>query len=200
MSQVKDEKLRGVIGSVVEVEDQGVKVVKKLETIYRFTNEMRLFQKDSPKVNFIECQETLSWTDKEGTEQRVKKTYTWITDIWVTKENVKTLAKGGRARWKIENETFNTLKNQGYYLEHNYGHGDKNLSVNMVTMMFTAFLIDQIQQACCQTFKKAFTTMGERPSYFWEKVLAIFKMAYIDSWENIFTVISEKRLATFSTS
>jgi hypothetical protein len=28
---------------------------------------------------------------------------------------------GGRARWKIENETFNTLKNQGYQFEHNFG-------------------------------------------------------------------------------
>jgi hypothetical protein len=28
------------------------------------------------------------------------------------------LVKGGRARWKIENEAFNTLKNQGYHLEH----------------------------------------------------------------------------------
>jgi hypothetical protein len=174
MSQVKEEKLKGVIGSVVEVEKTGTKIIKTLETVYRFSNEMKLFQKESRLVNFIECQETLTWTDKDGIEHRDKKIYTWITDIWVTKENVKKLAKGGRARWKIENETFNTLKNQGYYLEHNYGHGDKNLSVNMVTMMFTAFFIDQIQQACCQTFKKAFSAMGERQSSFWEKVLAIF--------------------------
>ena len=31
--------------------------------------------------------------------------------------------QGGRARWKVENETFNTLKNQGDHLEHNFGHG-----------------------------------------------------------------------------
>lgn len=201
MSQVKQEKLSGTTGSLVEVEYQGTKIIKKIERVYQFSNDMRLFQlKDSEKANFVECQETVSWTDKDGTEKRDKKTYTWITDIWVTKENVKTIAEGGRARWKIENETFNTLKNQGYYLEHNFGHGDKNLSVNMVTMMFTAFLIDQIQQACCQTFKKAFDRMGERPSYFWEKVLSIFKMCYVDSWEMIFIAISEKKLATFSSS
>jgi hypothetical protein len=38
------------------------------------------------------------------------------------------LTCGGRARWKIENETFNTLKNQGYQFEHNFGHGKQNLS------------------------------------------------------------------------
>ena len=200
MSQVKEEKLKGVIGSIVEVDHHGVKIIKKLETIYRFSNEVRLFQKAGPRVNFVECQETLSWTDAEGTEQRIKKTYTWITDIWVTKDNVKTIARGGRARWKIENETFNTLKNQGYYLEHNYGHGDKNLSVNMVTMMFTAFFIDQIQQACCQIFKKAFARVKERPSYLWEEVLCIFKYIQIDSWETIFLAIGEGKLATFSSS
>jgi hypothetical protein len=201
MSQFKEEKSKGQTGSHIVVEYHGQKIVKKLETVYHFSNELRLFQlKDGPKSNFIECQETLTWTDKDGKEHRQKKTYTWITDIWVTKENVKKLSQGGRARWKIENETFNTLKNQGYYLEHNYGHGDKNLSVNMVSMMFTAFLVDQIQQACCQTFKKAFAVMGERPSYLWEKILSIFKMCLIDSWDQVFTVISEKRLATFSTS
>jgi hypothetical protein len=34
----------------------------------------------------------------------------------------------GRTRWQIENEVFNTVKNQGYTLEHNFGLGDKHLS------------------------------------------------------------------------
>ncbi len=29
-------------------------------------------------------------------------------------DNVYQLMRGGWARWKVENETFNTLKNQGY--------------------------------------------------------------------------------------
>ena len=51
-----------------------------------------------------------------------------------------------RARWKVENETFNTLKNQGYHIEHNYGLGKKNLSMVFVTLMMLAFLVDQILQ------------------------------------------------------
>ncbi len=47
--------------------------------------------------------------------------------------------RGGRARWKIENETFNTLKNQGYHFEHNYGHGKKNLPVVLAMVMLLAF-------------------------------------------------------------
>ena len=41
----------------------------------------------------------------------------------ITPENVPKPANGGRARWEIENETFNTLKNQGYNLDYSYGHG-----------------------------------------------------------------------------
>ena len=55
--------------------------------------------------------------------------FSWITDFVLTPDLVDAIMRGGRARWKIENETFNTLKNQGYHFEHNYGHGEQNLSV-----------------------------------------------------------------------
>jgi len=42
--------------------------------------------------------------------------FSWITDFTLNADNVWTIMRGGRARWKIENETFNTLKNQGYNL------------------------------------------------------------------------------------
>ena len=67
--------------------------------------------------------------------------------------------RGGRARWKIENETFNTLKNQGYHFEHNYGHGKKNLPVVLAMVMLLAFfLVDQAQQRCCPLFQAARAT------------------------------------------
>ena len=47
----------------------------------------------------------------------------FVTDLAVDRSNVAELAACGRARWKIENETFNVLKNNGYHLEHNFGHG-----------------------------------------------------------------------------
>jgi hypothetical protein len=45
----------------------------------------------------------------------------FVTDLPVDRDTVAELAACGRARWKIENESFNTLKNQGYNLEHNFG-------------------------------------------------------------------------------
>ena len=44
--------------------------------------------------------------------------------------------RAGRSRWKVENETFNTLKNLGYNLEHNYGHGKQHLATVLNTYHF----------------------------------------------------------------
>ena len=74
--------------------------------------------------------------------------FSWITDWPLTPDTVYDVMRGGRARGKIENETFNTLKNQGYNLEHNDGHGDKTLPVVLASLMMLAFLVDQTQQAC----------------------------------------------------
>ena len=61
--------------------------------------------------------------------------------------------KAGRAKWKIENETFNTLKNQGYSFEHNFGHGNKNLTSVFSMLMVLAFFLDQAQEVFAVIFK-----------------------------------------------
>ena len=84
--------------------------------------------------------------------------FAWVTDLPIQESTVMELMRAGRARWRIENETFNTLKNQGYSFEHNFGHGEKQLSTVFAYLMMLAFLIDQIQQRCCRVFQ---TRAGE---------------------------------------
>jgi len=72
------------------------------------------------EVNVLECFEEI---------KNKKIRFCWITDLPLNEDNVSRIAKGGRARWKIENETFNTLKKPRIQFEHNFGHGDKNLNV-----------------------------------------------------------------------
>nr|VFJ61124.1 MAG: hypothetical protein BECKFM1743A_GA0114220_102792 [Candidatus Kentron sp. FM] len=95
------------------------------------------------------------------------------------------LMRGGRARWKIENETFNTLKNQGYHFEHNFGHGYKHLTTVLMHLMMLAFLIDQIQQLCCPMFRAALTT-AQRKIYLWRKLRSRFDLCRIASWEALY--------------
>ena len=97
--------------------------------------------------------------------------------------------RGARSRWKIENETFNTLKTQGYHFEHNFGHGYKNLSSIMGYLMMLAFLVDQIQQLCCPQFQAALKKCKRRIRL-WEKMRNWFLTFFIDSWETFFLAIA----------
>jgi Transposase DDE domain len=106
--------------------------------------------------------------------------FSWITDFLLTPENVWDIMRGGRARWKIENETFNTLKNQGYHLEHNYGHGEQNLSVVLALLMMLAFLVDQVQQRCCRLFQAAWQKMKTK-CHLWEEIRNHFRTLLLDS-------------------
>lgn len=99
--------------------------------------------------------------------------FTWITDVKVTKANVWHVMRAGRARWKIENETFNTLKNQGYGYEHNYGHGEENLSVVFALLMMLAFLVDHVLQLCDPLFQGALDKLGSK-RLLWERRRSLF--------------------------
>ncbi len=160
----------------------GDKVKKQVIHRYRYAENFHLNQDPrSTRVNFLEFWEEINWEGKRGPETK-RVHFAWITDLPVNKDTIVKLVKGGRSRWKIENETFNTLKNQGYNIEHNYGHGKENLSVNFILMMFISFLIDQIQEASCLSFKKALDNAGARYGL-WEKMRVHFVSYIYDSIE-----------------
>jgi hypothetical protein len=115
----------------------------------------------------------------------------WITDIPLSRETVEPVMKGGRARWKIENETFNTLKNQGYAFEHNYGHGQKSLATVLMQLMLLAFLVDQVQEYGCAWFKAARRRFRSRTSL-WECLRALFCYYLVESWEVLWRAIAER--------
>jgi len=78
----------------------------------------------------------------------------WVTDLDISKNNIKKLVKAGRARWNIENRQFLTTKKGGYNLEHNYGHGKENLSFNFYILNMLAFLVHQILHITSKDFNK----------------------------------------------
>ena len=115
--------------------------------------------------------------------------FSWITDFTLTPDNVDAIMRGGRARWKIENETFNTLKNQGYHLEHNYGHGEQNLSVVLVMLMMLAFLVDQTQQRCCPLFQAAWKKRRSNKRSLWEEMRNLFRAFLFASMQELYEAI-----------
>ncbi len=117
---------------------------------------------------------------------------TWITDVEISRDNVKELVNVARSRWKIENETFNTLKNQGYHLEHNYGHGKKYLATNFAILTFGAFLVDQIAQHLDKDFQSAKAVCKTFKSL-WEKVKSIFYLLPTMSMNAVYRFITKRQ-------
>jgi hypothetical protein len=66
------------------------------------------------KFNALQCQET--------TKSGETSTWAWVTPLRLDRATVREVAKGGRERWREENEGFNTQKNGGLNLEHAYSH------------------------------------------------------------------------------
>ncbi|MGB3217695.1 MAG: transposase [Anaerolineae bacterium] len=147
---------------------------------FRFINQAPLNEANSDLlVNFVEY-----WEVKPGKTQH----FSWVTDFIVTTANVFQIMRGGRARWKVENETFNTLKNQGYHFEHNFGHGNKNLSVVFASLMMLAFLVDQAQQLACELFQAVLEKERSRIRL-WEHVRALFYTLEFACMEDIFRAL-----------
>jgi len=162
---------------------------------YRYHNQVPLNDANYDlEVNFL--------IYKEISPKGKKKIFSWVTDIPLSEHTLPIVMKGGRARWRIENETFNTLKNQGYHFEHNFGHGNEHLSNVFAHLMLLAFFVDQLQGLCCKLFQQAKTKMG---SYvlFWESFRAYFFSFKIPDWVTWYQAIYSSpgvELPVFDTS
>jgi hypothetical protein len=152
----------------------------EMEHHFRFVNAVPLNKSNQDLlVNFLEY-----WQIKKGKVTH----FSWVTDFTITRENAYQLMRGARSRWKIENETFNTLKNQGYHFEHNYGLGSKNLSANFILIMMLAFLVDQAQQLCCALFQSVWKKVGSKRAL-WEQMRAMFQNFKLESMEMLYLAL-----------
>lgn len=117
------------------------RIIKGKSVIYRYEylNNVPLRDtKDALKVNFI------SFCEIDPKTGKVLHRFEYVTSLTVKDGNVEEFILAGRKRWKVENEGNNTLKNQGYYFDHNYGHGKKHLSAVIATLIVFSFLIHTV--------------------------------------------------------
>ena len=79
----------------------------KIEHHFYWMNNVSLNGQGNVRVNFLYYE--------QHSPGGKKKCFSWVTSLKLRKTNVYQIMRGGTARWKIENEGFNTLKNQGYH-------------------------------------------------------------------------------------
>ena len=164
---------------------------------YRFTNGLSLNDSyPDLMVNYVEYWEV----DKRGKqgEKGKQHVFTWATSLKVTSENVLDIARAGRTRWRVENETFNVLKNQGYHFEHNYGHGKQYLSSTLAVLMMLSFLVDQIQEHSCRVFQQARKSRRTKKTL-WMQMRFMMTTFRIPDWQNYMALLIDPDTVSMQT-
>ena len=143
---------------------------------YRFVNEVPLRQENPLQVNWFEVIIT-----NEGTGTKDYHN-SFATNHTVQVDNVAILAKDGRTRWKSENETNNTLKNQGYHFEHNFGHGEEYLANFLATLNLLAFLLHTLLDLLDEQYQLLRKELVTRVDFF-NDIRALLRYMVFDNWE-----------------
>lgn len=132
----------------------------------------------------------VNWLEVEIAKPDGKVTYrsSFITDLAVTRDTVVELAACGRARWKIENETFNVLKTGGYNLEHNFGHGKDTLASLLVVLNLLAFAMHNACDLIDDAWQKAKERLGARARLF-EHLRSVTAYFLFPSWHSLLRTI-----------
>ena len=156
---------------------------KGIKHHFAWTNDLCLCESAiDVSVNYLFYEQT----DKKGKVTR----WTWITNIPLNARSVEAVMRAGRARWKIENETFNTLKNQGYNFEHNYGHGQQNLATNLASLMFLAFTVDQMIQRCWRVFRQVRGGLRTKAKL-WDIMRSLFMVQLFPTMDALYRQIAD---------
>jgi hypothetical protein len=160
-----------------------VKRGKCTTEVYRWLADVPLrATADAVKVN---------WFSVETFDAKGKRTYrnSFVTDLEVTAATVAELAACGRARWKIENETFNMLKTCGYHLEHNFGHGKQTLASVLVVLNLLAFAMHTAARLGVLAWKAAMDTVGAIYRFF-EHLRVVTTYLVFQGWEHLLRSIA----------
>ena len=159
---------------------------KKLTYRFRwFTGAPLREGKDALVVNWI----GLTTFDAKG-----KPTYdnAWVTSLKVSRENVAEIAAAARARWKIENETFNVLKNNGYHLEHNFGHGKQHLAMTFAALNLLAFAFHTVCDAAEKLWTDARNAKRSRARFF-EHIRTITAYLVFPDWKTLMITLIQSK-------
>jgi hypothetical protein len=149
---------------------------------YEWMNDVPLNgREDAIQVNFFRC--TITGKNKRGQEEILYRN-SWVTDLLVSEKDIKTLVSTGRCRWKSENECFNVMKNQGYYADRNYGHGQKNLCFNFYLLTLLAFFFHQIFELTDRQYQACRKKFGSK-KHLWEKLRSWIDIIIFDTWEEL---------------
>ena len=86
-------------------------------------------------------------------------------------------------------EAFNLLKNQGYHIEHNFGHGTEGLSNSLLTLNLIAFAFHGACDQICTLWKKARDECSRRMRFF-QTLDFLTEYLYFHNWRELLIMIA----------
>jgi hypothetical protein len=153
---------------------------------YRFISQVPLRAPPHPlEINWCELTITLENTDEQLYHN------TFVTNLPLTEETVRQVVAAGRTRWKVENEGNNVLKNRGYHLEHNYGHGKEHLSTVLIMLILLAFLCHTALQQCDNSYRLVRAELVTRTTFF-NDLRALTRYHFFESWSELLRFMMER--------
>lgn len=130
-----------------KIEYHQVKDGRLVSSQYRYQTEIAYHGKY--KMHWIECNESRRKDPKAGNTGKSKPEtghFEYLTNVEPNEKNVHAIASGGRLRWKVENEGFNTQKHGDYQLQHKFCRRSYNGMQNYYTLLQIAHAINQFIQ------------------------------------------------------
>ena len=151
---------------------------QRLTERYRYLNQVPLRNSDDAlMVNWCEVVVL-------NAKQDVVYRNAWATSHVIDAHNVIEMVAAGRARWKIENENNNVLKNHGYHFEHNFAHGKQHLSNFLATLNLLAFLTHTALEWLDEAYQAVRNAAPSRRTFF-EQFRTLLQFMPFDNWQHL---------------
>lgn len=193
ITNFKDGNLRSVWEEIRLLPDSGFSTHHKETTTknhlltqdFRYTHALEY---GGHSLNYIECKEKLV---NKSTGELTEKRFVHLTNLVMDRTTAPLVSQGGRFRWRIENEGFNTQKNQEYNLEHKFSRVSFLALKNYYQCMQIGHLINQLVEHSTAIAEKIRDDPKLTIKHLWKQVRSI--LGFVDLEEEIQDLQQKRR-------
>jgi hypothetical protein len=139
-----------------------------VQQVYRWVRDLSYTDSDGREWSFsaLQLEETVA-----GETAR----FAWLTPLHVSAKTVEDIAeKGGRARWKIENQAFNRQKHSGLNLQHLFSTDPEKAQVYYYLLQIAFILLELLEQG--SLLRRLAAAWGQTP---WQLLGGLQNVAWL---------------------
>jgi len=155
----------------VQKEREAIRADKTSRTKFRYKY-LNDIEYEGYNYSWVSCEEDKVRLSDNFVET---KRFVYITNIDQTPDIVTCTADGGRFRWKIENEGFNTQKNLGYELEHKFSRVSYTAMQNYYQLLQIAHMVNQFVEKQAEVSELVHSHSKQTIVALWKDLITFMK-------------------------